>query len=70
MKADVTWRTTVREATVMQSALNHYWQVLAFNSRAIAATQEERTQAMGELIELEGIMRHLGMAVPEKERTP
>jgi hypothetical protein len=65
MKADVTWRTTVREATVMQEALTYYWSVLNFNSHAVAATVEERNQALGERIELEGIMRQLGMTVPE-----
>ena len=66
MRADVTFKTTVMEASTIVRALQTEWRVQMF--RGInSATEEERLQAGGEMLQVEGILRQMGAEVPDRK---
>lgn len=68
MRADVTFKTSVLEAGTIVRALQTEWRTQMLRS-ANAATKEERLQAGGEMLQVEGILRQMGAEVPDRETT-
>jgi hypothetical protein len=67
MRADITLKSTVQEATVIIDAVQHYRMVQIWNSRAVEATADERLEAGRLVLECERILRGFGAEPAEVE---
>lgn len=57
---NVTFKVSVQEANLIADALQAYRRVQVFNSKAVAATPEERMEGATAVFACEGILRQMG----------
>jgi hypothetical protein len=60
----MTIKATISEANIIVNALLDYRKVMAFNMRAVAATEDEKREAAQQLLACEALLRTLGAEMP------